>query len=669
MEEVLNINSLWMQREEAQITEDEKTFSEAIDAWAKNKSGISHPLYVMRTPLALQILGVKDLPVFLSSRKLAQIQHDHPNMTLSIIKQLPRALSDPFLVFKSSTKDGRLVAALELKDESGVNVVVPFELDVDENGIRANIIASAYGKGNDGNINYRWYVNQVASGNTLYWDKEKATAFFASAGVQFSLGAKNGSGFLSPSIKTEDDLVKAKMEKYAIHAEEENIMNLNDTIINLRNLKDEALRLTEDMDYSATLQIVAFCDRAIQEFSKVDNKYGPAFSAYTSEDGMAPSLTLEDIATAEQQEKLMEKLARSVELYAMTFHPEIKKFATPEQIAEDKKKIAEFVGDDKWPSHLFTNAEISLMAERLEKERNSIRDSQSPTEKPQLTEEQKVQIWNAAVARVCKDSGDDFSIHPGSEFVDGKANTYGMVSYDGEERVPYLNEFENFDEAINALEKTMPPDDYQAVMQEMESAFREVQEDVPLPKFQDLDVPDLLDRINGAISKNFVQKLKIQQIQKDKPAAEICETFMNMNVLGKNNDAVFNKWILDEYKSIYETFGSDRPFLSQGQLDSVERRCVEASKPENAMQSMGIDNEDRANVAQFTAYVSGAFAKEMEQRRNMQELINGKYETFTRPIVKFLKATGMDAEKILNVFDGMKRTAEKLLGKSHSAAR
>ena len=253
--------------------------------------------------------------------------------------------------------------------------------------------------------------------------------------------------------------------------------------------------------------------------------------------------------------------------------------------------------------------------------------------------------------------------------MDGKANTYGTVSYDGEERVPYLNEFENFDEAINALEKTMPPDDYQAVMQEMESAFREVQEDVPLPKFQDLDVPDLLDRINGAISKDFVQKLKIQQMQKDKPAAEICETFMNMNVLGKNNDAVFNKWILDEYKSIYETFGSDRPFLSQGQLDSVERRCVEASKPENAMQSMGIDNEDRANVAQFTSYVSGAFAKEMEQRRNMQELINGKYETFTRPIVKFLKATGMDAEKILNVFDGMKRTAEKLLGKSHSAAR
>ncbi|MBQ8699844.1 MAG: hypothetical protein IJ521_12770, partial [Schwartzia sp.] len=192
---------------------------------------------------------------------------------------------------------------------------------------------------------------------------------------------------------------------------------------------------------------------------------------------------------------------------------------------------------------------------------------------------------------------------------------------------------------------------------------------VTFPKLHDLDVPEVLDKINGAISKDFVQKLKIQQMQKGKPVEEICETFMNMNVLGKNNDAVFNKWILDEYKSIEQTFGSGRPFLSQGQLDNVERRCVEASKPENAMQSMGIDNEDRQDVAQFTSYVSGAFAKEMEQRRNMQELTNGKYETFTRPIVKFLKATGMDEEKILNVFDGMKRTAEKLLGKGKSATR
>ncbi|MBO6209322.1 MAG: hypothetical protein J6N99_01410, partial [Schwartzia sp.] len=419
--------------------------------------------------------------------------------------------------------------------------------------------------------------------------------------------------------------------------------------------------------YPTILQIVAFCDRAIQEFSKADDKYGPAFSVYTSEDGMVPSLALEDIATLDQQEKLMEKLARSVELYSMTFHPNTKEFATPEKIAADKKKIAEFVGDEKWPSYLFTNAEISVMAERLEKERNHIRDSQSHMEKPQLTDEQKVKIWNDAVKRICNDLDDDYFIHPGDPIKGDKVRSYDVVFYDGEDalRAPY----KSLGEAISALEKTMPPDRYQAVMQEMELASQEVEEVVPLPKFQELDVPEILDKINGAISKDFVQKLKIQQMQKEKPVEEICETFMNMNVLGKNNDAVFNKWILDEYKSIQQAFGSDRPFLFQGQMDGVERRCMEASKPENAMHSMAIDNEDRHDVAQFTSYVSGAFAKEMEQRRNMKELTEGKYETFTRPIVKFLKATGMDEMKILNVFDGMKRTAEKLLGRSPSAAR
>ena len=543
---------------------------------------------------------------------------------------------------------------------------------MDENGIRANIIASAYGKGNDGNINYRWYVNQVVSGNTLYWNKEKATAFFASAGVQFSLGAKNGSGFLSSSIKTEDDLVKVKMEKYASDMKEENAMNLNNTIANLRDLKDEALRLKEDMDYPTTLQIVAFCDRAIKEFSKVDDKYGPAFSAYTSEEeNVVPSLALEDIATVDQQEKLMEKLARNVELYSVTFHPKAGDFATPEQVTDDKRKIAEFLGKEDWPAHLFTNAEISVMANRLEKERNSFCNNQIP-DKPQLTDEQKVKLWNDAVAKNCNDLDEDFSIHPGDAMAEGTASSYGVISYagEGDERLPYIDDVKSFDEAISALKMMMPHDRYQVVMQEMESAAQSAQEAVSLPQYRELDVPDVLDRINGAISKDFVQKLKVQQMEKNQPVEKICESVMNLNVLGKNNNASFNKWVLDEYKMIYQTFGSrDSSFPSVFLLDNVERRCADASKPENATVSMGIADDDRQAVSQFASYVSGAFDKAMEQRRNMQELTNGKYESFTRPIVKFLKATGMDEEKILNVFDGMKRTAEKLLGKSKSATR
>lgn len=446
-------------------------------------------------------------------------------------------------------------------------------------------------------------------------------------------------------------------------------MNLTNTIVNLRNLKDEALRFKEDMDYPATLQIVAFCDRAIREFSKVDDKYGPAFSVYTSaEETAASALTLHDIATADQQEKLMEKLARNVELYSMTFHPQITK-------REETQGI------------------------------------------PEPTDIQKIKVWNEIVRRTADpDYIEANCIYPDGPEVNGKADSYGVVCYDGDGvlRVPC----KTLDDAFDLIKtRAMSNDRYQAAMQEMESALQKEKdaalakiqkpsnglatpeqfaedkkrisaflgkEDWPAHLFTNAEISvmverlekgadgerDVLDKINGAISKDFVQKLKIQQMNKNKPVEKICESVMNLNVLGKNNNAEFNKWILDEYKSIYQTFGSrDSMFPSVFLLDNIERRCAEAAQPKNVTVSMGINDDDRQAVSRFASYVSGSFDKAMEQRRNMQELTNGKYESFTRPIVKFLRATGMDEEKILNVFDGMKRTAEKLLGKSQSAVR
>ncbi len=128
-------------------------------------------------------------------------------------------LTDPLMILKSTSKEGRLVAVLELKDANGVNVIAPFELDTDVNGIQANHMTSAYGKSKKKKqeINYPWYVDQVIKGNVVYWNKEKATSFFASAGVQFPMGSNNRNGFLDSSIKTEDDLVKARIENPTLY--------------------------------------------------------------------------------------------------------------------------------------------------------------------------------------------------------------------------------------------------------------------------------------------------------------------------------------------------------------------------------------------------------------------------------------------------------------------
>lgn len=188
----------------------EKEFSDGLEKWKKNKKSTA-PIKVMQTPLVMQMVGAKNLPIYIDPGKLSTIRKEHPEMTLNVFKQMPRALADPIMIVDSMTKTGRIVVALELKDESGVNVVVPFELNAMKGLTRANIITSAYGKEIDGAINYDWYLKNIRENRLRYVNRKKANRLLGSAGVQFSLDPK-ANGFLDSSIKTEEDLVKLKNE-------------------------------------------------------------------------------------------------------------------------------------------------------------------------------------------------------------------------------------------------------------------------------------------------------------------------------------------------------------------------------------------------------------------------------------------------------------------------
>lgn len=188
----------------------EKEFSDGLEKWKKNKKSTA-PIKVMQTPLVMQMVGAKNLPIYIDPGKLSTIRKEHPEMTMNVFKQMPRALADPIMIVDSMTKTGRIVVALELKDESGVNVVVPFELNAMKGLTRANIITSAYGKEIDGAINYDWYLKNIRENRLRYVNRKKANRLLGSAGVQFSLDPK-ANGFLDSSIKTEEDLVKLKNE-------------------------------------------------------------------------------------------------------------------------------------------------------------------------------------------------------------------------------------------------------------------------------------------------------------------------------------------------------------------------------------------------------------------------------------------------------------------------
>ena len=138
---------------------------------------------------------------------------NHPEITPEILKQLPEALRDPMMIFRSKTQPDRIVVALSLKDSQGVEILVPFALDKPKVWEQANIITAIYGKDDrHGRPRYSWYKDNIKDGFLLYANREKAAQFLLSAGVQFPMEEQTNS-FLTYNIKDEKDLVKFKQEK------------------------------------------------------------------------------------------------------------------------------------------------------------------------------------------------------------------------------------------------------------------------------------------------------------------------------------------------------------------------------------------------------------------------------------------------------------------------
>ena len=215
-------NSLYVDElESSRIAEDEVQFEQEINNWfSGQREGNSRPIFVTHTTFALQNAGLEDLPIYVDVSKLKKIRDDHPEVTADVYRQIPKALADPIMILKSSTHTERIIAVVDVKDSTGVNLIIPFELNVDRNEGHVNMIASVYGKGSDGNINYGWYIKNMIDGNLVYANVKKATNFLAPAGVQFPMAARKGN-LVTYSIKTENDLVKFKQRK----EEEKNMVN------------------------------------------------------------------------------------------------------------------------------------------------------------------------------------------------------------------------------------------------------------------------------------------------------------------------------------------------------------------------------------------------------------------------------------------------------------
>lgn len=203
---------------ERHLDADEKSFADSVDRFMAGKIS-TDTIQVMRTPLVMRLVGAEVLPVEISVSDLKKVLVDkHTDITPDIMKQIPRALTDPMMIFSTySGKNGevRKVIVLELKDKNGATIVVPMELERMSDGYKVNRMTSTYGKTDrkTGEPSYEWFKKQLEAENLEYVNRKKATDWISTEQPDWLIPKEKVDNLLSaPNVANEEDLVKLKSE-------------------------------------------------------------------------------------------------------------------------------------------------------------------------------------------------------------------------------------------------------------------------------------------------------------------------------------------------------------------------------------------------------------------------------------------------------------------------
>lgn len=212
---------------EVKLAIDEQNFAKNVDAIVQNTYEGDGAVPVMSTPLALELAGAEILPVEISPKNLKKItigKHNVANgegMIPDIVKQIPRALTDPLMIFEAeySGKKGenRIIAVLDLKDQNGTTIVTPFELKQKNNkkGYEINEMLSAFGKEDKFTKKQatKWYEDNVSAGRLRYINKGKTAEWLKSARDEYPMLERAVDSSLTLNIPTEKDFVNLKNKK------------------------------------------------------------------------------------------------------------------------------------------------------------------------------------------------------------------------------------------------------------------------------------------------------------------------------------------------------------------------------------------------------------------------------------------------------------------------
>lgn len=174
--------------------ENEKTFAEQVDEVFSGESNRYNDLKVCDTPQILLDIGCQQLPMLYTQKHLRESikpknNHTHAHgLTIEQIKELPKLISEPVMVFDSLSRNDSIVIVTSEIDKDNCPIIASvrangkgkYELEQ----VDSNFITSVYGR-----ENFEKHINKIIeSDNMLYCNKQKSQALFSVLGLQSSKG-------------------------------------------------------------------------------------------------------------------------------------------------------------------------------------------------------------------------------------------------------------------------------------------------------------------------------------------------------------------------------------------------------------------------------------------------------------------------------------------------
>ena len=194
-----------------QVKKDTEAWGRQLDDFAAGRGNKIRGLTVGSTPDVLRRLGAKPLPIEMARRNLTKVLTKH-EVPLDTLRDLPKHLADPLMVFKSATMSNAYVMLTEM-ERNGENLVAAIHFDVETGRTRINDIASIHDRSTTRDTGEKvpgwvWVKNQIAAGNLRYYDKTRSSRWFRErAGLQLP-SVVNRESYRGIKILTEKDVVK-----------------------------------------------------------------------------------------------------------------------------------------------------------------------------------------------------------------------------------------------------------------------------------------------------------------------------------------------------------------------------------------------------------------------------------------------------------------------------